>query len=164
MIPLAGAPRLPINSIDQNFGVEQLRAAFESFAEPPSHANGSRVQRVNQTDDVLAVHLGEGIRQRAPRAFDRIAFALGRRRERPSNLEIGPAFRIQKPYAPDELSTRFLFYCPVTIAAQLPVPDHHGHMEPDSQAAKRLPAEVSHHLGVSAHFGVSFKVIFAPTA
>ncbi|SRR5216684_1866911 len=106
MIYAAGAPRLPINSIDQNFGIEQVRATLHLFSEPLSDANGSGIQWVNQTDDVVAVHLCKSIFQRAPRSFDRIALALGRRCERPSYLKIRPAFRIEKAYAPDKLSAQ----------------------------------------------------------
>src|SRR5258707_447595 len=84
--------------------------------------------------------------------------------DHPSYLKIRPAFRIQKPYAPDEFPTRFLFDRPMTIAAQLPVPDHHGHLTPGFHAVKRLAAEKAHDLGVGAHFGVHFKIIFAPHA
>src|SRR2546426_10218064 len=89
----SGACR-PINSVNQNRAAEDFCFAFELLAESFSDANRRRVIRMDTTDDVVLIKFCKSIIQRAAGAFRRIAFAPALSRERPTELEAGPAYRI----------------------------------------------------------------------
>src|SRR4051794_8729413 len=103
---------------------------------------------------MVVIKLRESILKSFARAFDRIPLAPLLARERPADLETGPAIGIQKTESPDHVPARLLLDGPVAVAAQVKVADQERHVPPRFEARERLTSEVTHHFGVGADFCV----------
>src|SRR2546422_4572110 len=97
------------DAVHERLGAEQHHAALERLADALGDTNRCDTRGTNQAHHVLAVELGERVREHTARAFCRIALAPCATRERPAALEAGPPFRVVEPDAPDERARRALF-------------------------------------------------------
>src|SRR5215213_4010092 len=151
-----------IDPVDEHVYLIDACIAFTSLAEPLGHFHGWRVLRMNQADDVVLIELLECIRERAPPPFGRVAFTPRVSRQRPSDLEAGPSFGIQKTDAADHAPRRFFFDGPMSVSANLPMPDEKRHAAPRLRAAEHLSAQELHHRRVRGQLRIVVEVAFAP--
>src|SRR5207244_896887 len=78
------------NPIDKHFLPKQLGLPFDFLAEPFGDLDRANIIRSNTTDHMIAIHFREGVFERAPRAFSRVAFAPAFTSQRPAQFETGP--------------------------------------------------------------------------
>jgi hypothetical protein len=164
--PASGrAPVAAREAVEEHLVAEQLGAPLEPLADALGHADGGRVARVDQADDVVAVHRGERVGQRAPRALRGVAPTPRVAAQHPAELEAGPALGVEEADASEQRPRRALLHGPEPVAAQLPVADDQRHLAPRLGARERLAlAEVAHDLGVGADRRVGVEVLLAEHA
>src|SRR5262249_35902339 len=115
------------------------------------HADRGAIGRPDEADEVVALHRGERVVERAPRALGRVAFAPRGAAQHPAQLEARPALGLEEADAAEEGAGRALLDRPQPDARRRPVAEDQRHLSPGFAARQRLAIpEIPHHL-VSAH-------------
>src|SRR4029450_4409148 len=94
---------------------------FRAFTESFSHANGSFVVWMNETNHMSFIKFFESILESATCSFRCITLAPEFASQRPPNLERGPTGGIQKPNPSGKLTTALFLNCEMAVAQQLPM-------------------------------------------
>src|SRR5436190_17368597 len=114
---------------------------------------------------MVAIHLREGILQRALRAFSRVAFSPRVARQGPTEFKSGPAKRIHEANAADNPARDLLFDGPNAVPAKVPMAQVSGHVPPNFHGRRRLAlAQKTHHFRIGGNATQVFEVAFAKPA
>src|SRR5262249_49426181 len=120
-------PRDPVHDVAM---AVDLGLSFDSLAEALGNALRILVQRIDQADDVIAIHRRERVLEHSARRFGCESAAPKFAPDRPSKLVLRPSLGTMKPDAAHEATGRELLDTPHAIAAQMPVSDDRGHVVP----------------------------------
>src|SRR6185295_1212837 len=102
---------------------------------------------------------------RGRRGFARISLAPVWAAKQPTELEPGPALRLDEADPPDELARIPALDGPHAVAAQRPMAEEGGHRAPCFGPGLRdAGADVAHHLGVGTHRRIEVEIGIAPRA
>src|SRR6185437_4790191 len=163
---------LPMSSArgTQHFVHERLPAEKLHFARGPlaellRDPDRARIVRPDEAHHAVAAQLAEGEVERDSRRLGRIAPPPVLAADHPSDLEAGPAGRVEEPGAPHEDAIALALERPHAIAEELPVPEHAGDRAPRLPARERLAGpDVAHRLGVGGHGRVRIEILAAKVA
>lgn len=147
-----------MDPVHQQSMLSVLVRAFDGFTKPFGDPDRRGVRRVDQADDVIAVHFLEREREAAPRRLGRVAFSPPCAPQRPRQLESGPAVRLMKPDPPHQPARLLFEHAPHSEAPEMPVTDEPGQMPPRLGTVELRTQRVVRDLRIGVDLPVLFEV------
>lgn len=114
------------NAIDvHRFSVDRIYAhALEALADFQCNANGSRIVRADEADDMIELVDAPGPLEGCTRRLSSKPIPPSRAIQYPTEIDSRPFVRMKKTHAADHSSRRFLHNGPLAVAPLLPVAQH----------------------------------------